>query len=63
MTLVAMRTMGTPVTLEINGIVRLARGFTSSMYIEDCSPLLLRIITNCMFIRPFIPSASPVLTV
>ena len=34
MTLVASLTTGTPVTLEMNGMVRLARGFTSSTYTE-----------------------------
>ncbi len=54
-------TMGTPVTLEIKGTVRLARGFTSKTYTVE-RPFSL-MITIWTFINPLIPRASPILVV
>ena len=61
MTLVAILTMGTPVTLEIKGTVRLARGFTSNTYTVE-RPFSL-MITIWTFISPLIPRAGPILIV
>ena len=63
--------MGTPVTLEMNGIVRLARGFSSRMYTVELPPsppegscpprssLSERMITYWRFIRPRTLRAAP----
>src|SRR6185503_16975991 len=45
-TLAASDASGTPITLDTNGIVRLARGFTSSTYTT------LSLIAYCTLIRP-----------
>src|SRR5690348_14300637 len=42
---------GTPIAFDTNGMVRLARGFTSSTY------TVLSLIANCTLIKPTTPSA------
>ena len=69
-TLTASLTIGTPVTLEMNGIVRLERGLTSMTYTwvsfaDPMSDFGLRyagppITTYWMFISPRTSSARPI---
>ena len=62
MTSAASRASGTPVALDTNGTVRLARGFTSRMYTVGVSVARavggMPVTANWMFISPFTFSAA-----